>query len=114
MPPPRSVAAVRLAADPAGQQHDQRDENDDASIELPITTAKGRGTYLYVIDGEVAMELDADSAGGAGLTRERLATGDALVLEGPEQGRIVGGLPTSELWCADVPLAFTPHGVWAR
>jgi quercetin 2,3-dioxygenase len=85
-----------------------------AGIELPITTTEGRGTYLYVIDGEVAMELDADSAGGAAATRERLATGDALVLNGPAQGRIVGGLPMSELWCADVPLAFTPHGVWAR
>jgi hypothetical protein len=24
-----------------------------------------------------------------------------------------GELPTTELWVADVPLQFTPHGIWA-
>jgi redox-sensitive bicupin YhaK (pirin superfamily) len=81
-----------------------------AGAELPLATEEGRGTYVYVIDGEVAVGIgDEDAEVG-----DRLATGDALVVTGPEQARIVGGLPTSELWCADVPLDFTPQGVWAR
>jgi redox-sensitive bicupin YhaK (pirin superfamily) len=81
-----------------------------AGVELPLATAEGRGTYLYVIDGAIDVEL----TGADGTVRpERLATGDALVITGVETGRVTGGLPVSELWCADVLLAFTPHGVWA-
>jgi hypothetical protein len=64
-----------------------------------------RGAYLYVIDGGLAVE--------GSIGEQALATGDALVLEGPESIAVTGTLPATELWLADVPLAFTPHGVWA-
>lgn len=76
-----------------------------AGVELPIGADDGRGTYLYVIDGAI----DVAIAG----TTDRLTTGDALVVHGAEDGRLTGVLPASELWTADVPLRFTPHGIWA-
>ena len=72
---------------------------------LPLAVDAGRGAYLYVIEGG----LDVGGSIGA----QALATGDALVLEGPESATVTGTLPVTELWLADVPLAFTPHGVWA-
>ena len=77
-----------------------------ATLELGV--AEGRAAYLYVIDGSVAVTGLTSGSG-----REELATGDALVVTGAETARIAGVLPTSELWVADVPLSFTPHGVWA-
>jgi hypothetical protein len=35
------------------------------------------------------------------------------VLVGPEVAAVRGVLPSSEMWLADVPLVFTPHGLWA-
>jgi redox-sensitive bicupin YhaK (pirin superfamily) len=72
---------------------------------LDVEASPGRGAYLYVIEGG----LEVSGTTGA----LSLATGDALVLEGPEAVTLAGALPASELWLADVPLAFTPHGVWS-
>lgn len=65
------------------------------------TSARGRGGYLYLIEGEV----DVDG--------ERLSGGDAVrVLEhGPLP---VTARAPSELLLVDVPLRWRPVGVWAR
>jgi quercetin 2,3-dioxygenase len=76
----------------------------DAVLEHEV--APGRGGYLYVIDG--AVEL-ATSAGD-----DRVAAGDAVVLEGTEALRLTGTVEATELWLADVPLAFEPQGSWAQ
>ena len=75
---------------------------------LPLEVAEGRAAYLYVIDGAVTVSGLATASGD-----ESLATGDALVVTGAEAVRVAGALPTTELWVADVPLSFTPHGIWA-
>jgi len=61
----------------------------------------GRGGYLYLIEGR------------ATIGTEELATGDAVKIEGEPQLRIEAK-DTSELILVDVPLRFTPVGVWAR
>jgi quercetin 2,3-dioxygenase len=79
-----------------------------AGASLPLEVAEGRAAYLYVIDGAVSVSGLASASGD-----ESLATGDALVVTGAEAVRVAGALPTTELWIADVPLRFTPHGIWA-
>ena len=61
----------------------------------------GRGGYLYLIEGR------------ATIGTEELATGDAAKIEDEAQLRIEAK-DTSELILVDVPLRFTPVGVWAR
>ena len=89
-----------------------------AGVELPLAVAEGRAAYLYVIDGAVEVSGLSGQPDGS----EQLATGDALVVVGGEGSRgedggevatVRGALPASELWVADVPLQFTPHGIWA-
>jgi quercetin 2,3-dioxygenase len=77
-----------------------------AGSTLEHAVAAGRGGYLYVIDGEVT--LHASSSGD-----DVLQTGDAVVLEGAETLRLTGVADGTELWVADVPLAFEPKGIWA-
>jgi redox-sensitive bicupin YhaK (pirin superfamily) len=77
--------------------------------QLPLEVADDRAVYLYVIDGAVEVAGLSQDDGGP----ERLATGDALVATGTEVATVSGALPASELWLADVPLRFTPHGIWA-
>ena len=60
----------------------------------------GRGGYLYVMDG--AVEVAGD----------KLATGDAAKIFGPEDLRITA-VDDAELILIDVPLEFRPVGVWA-
>jgi quercetin 2,3-dioxygenase len=60
----------------------------------------GRGGYLYLLDGELAV---------AG---ERLGGGDAAKLTGPEELEL-SGVGGAELILVEVPLAFRPIGVWA-
>ncbi len=72
----------------------------EAGTELGYTFAEGRGGYLYVIDGDVSVRADA------------LETGDAVAIEGPEELAVISER-TSELILVDVPLEFTPVGVWA-
>lgn len=62
---------------------------------------EGRAAYLYVIDG------------GATLNGRQLATGDAAVLS-DETVSLAGGETPAELILVDVPLRWTPVGVWAR
>jgi redox-sensitive bicupin YhaK (pirin superfamily) len=61
----------------------------------------GRGGYLYLIEGRATV--------GA----EELASGDAAKIQDEAQLRIEAK-ETSELILVDVPLRFTPVGVWAR
>jgi redox-sensitive bicupin YhaK (pirin superfamily) len=61
----------------------------------------GRGGYLYLIEGR------------ARVGTEELATGDAAKIQDEAQLRIEAD-DTSELIFVDVPLRFTPVGVWAR
>jgi quercetin 2,3-dioxygenase len=75
-------------------------------VSLEHAVAPGRGGYLYVIDGEVALTSTAGE--------DKLGTGDAVVLEGVESLTLAGVSDGAELWVADVPLEFEPKGVWAR
>jgi quercetin 2,3-dioxygenase len=85
-----------------------------AGATLPLDVAEGRAAYLYVIDGAVDVAGLSDGPDGPqGSDGAALATGDALVVTGRESARIGGTLPTAELWVVDVPLRFTPHGIWA-
>ena len=61
----------------------------------------GPGGYLYLIEGRAR-------AGG-----EELATGDAATIADEATLRIEAA-EISELMLVDVPLRFTPVGVWAR
>jgi redox-sensitive bicupin YhaK (pirin superfamily) len=61
----------------------------------------GRGGYLYLIEGR------------ARVGPEELAVGDAAKIQDEAQLRIEATV-TSELILVDVPLRFTPVGVWAR
>jgi quercetin 2,3-dioxygenase len=79
-----------------------------AGTSLPLQVAEGRAAYLYVIDGAVTVSGLVSASGD-----ESLATGDALVVTGAETVQVTGALPATELWVADVPLRFTPHGIWA-
>jgi len=60
----------------------------------------GRGGYVYVLDGH------------ATVNGQRMATGDAAKILGPEELEFVAAADT-ELINIDVPLDFTPVGVWA-
>jgi quercetin 2,3-dioxygenase len=79
-----------------------------AGTTLEHAVATGRGGYLYVIDGEVALSSSPGEEGDV-----PLRTGDAVVLEGEETLRLTGVADATELWVADVPLAFEPKGIWA-
>lgn len=69
-------------------------------ITLAHHVAAGRGVYFYVIDGEAALNDD------------KLAAGDAAkVTAGPEDLELAA-LEDSEVILVDVPLDFTPVGVW--
>jgi redox-sensitive bicupin YhaK (pirin superfamily) len=61
----------------------------------------GRCGYLSVLDGELEVAGD------------KLATGDAAKLAGPEVVELVG-VDDAELILIDVPLEFRPVGVWAQ
>lgn len=61
--------------------------------------APGRGAYLYVIGGAATLNGDTVKAG------------DAAKIHGPERLDIAGQEAT-ELILVDVPLEFTPVGVW--
>jgi redox-sensitive bicupin YhaK (pirin superfamily) len=88
-----------------------------SGVSLPLEVAADRAAYLYVIDGAIEVALSGGSDATSGVTTspglEQLGTGDALVVIGAESADVRGVLPSSELWVADVPLDFTPHGLWA-
>jgi len=72
-----------------------------AGTDLTHDFGPHRGGYLYLIEGSLRLE------------NERLSTGDAVkIYEEPELR--VHADDASELLLVDVPLRFTPVGVWAR
>ena len=72
-----------------------------AGREVSHNFGPGRGGYLYLIEGSLR------------LGNERLSTGDAVkVFE--ERDLPIQADHASELLLVDVPLRFTPVGVWAR
>jgi quercetin 2,3-dioxygenase len=77
-----------------------------AGRELVHEVADGRGGYVYVIDGGVGVTSKE--------TSDEVAGGDAVVVHGSDRLVLTGRDEASELWLADVPLAFEPHGIWAR
>jgi redox-sensitive bicupin YhaK (pirin superfamily) len=81
-------ATVYLAALDPGQQ-------------VSHTFAAGRGGYLYLIDGSL------------NLNQDQLSSGDAAKILDPVEVRL-GADATSELLLVDVPLHYSPVGVWAR
>jgi hypothetical protein len=70
-----------------------------AAVEHPL--GEGRAAYVYLIDGRAV------------LNGRPLATGDAAVVA-DEPVELAGGETTAELILVDVPLRWTPVGVWAR
>ena len=84
----QDAAAVYVAALPSG-------------TEVSHAFPSGRGGYLYVIEGELALGQD------------QLSTGDAVKIREEPQLRLRATEP-SELILVDVPLEFKPVGVWAR
>jgi redox-sensitive bicupin YhaK (pirin superfamily) len=72
----------------------------EKGVELAQPIGRGRGLYVYVIDGDV------------GLDGERLTTGDSAKITDQPETRIVADA-RSELIAVDVPLLFTPAGIWA-
>ena len=73
----------------------------DPGVEVEHAFGDDRGGYLYVVGG------------AARLGGERLSTGDAAKIAGPEHVGIHADAPT-ELILIDVPNVYTPVGVWAR
>jgi quercetin 2,3-dioxygenase len=72
-----------------------------AGTDLAHHFGAGRGGYLYLIEGDLRVG------------NERLSTGDAAkIVEEPELR--LHADDASELLLVDVPLRFTPVGVWAR
>jgi quercetin 2,3-dioxygenase len=72
-----------------------------AGVEVSHDFAAGRGGYLYLIEGR--LQLDS----------EQLSTGDAVKILDERELRLRAD-DASELLLVDVPLRFTPVGVWAR
>ena len=68
--------------------------------QLDYSFERGRGGYLYVIDGRLSIDDDA------------LATGDAAKVTGEVTLHLSTDL-AAELILIDVPLDFEPVGVWA-
>jgi redox-sensitive bicupin YhaK (pirin superfamily) len=62
----------------------------------------GRGAYVYLVDGRAA------------LNGEPLASGDAAKVVGEARIELAGGEVPAEVILVDVPMAWTPVGVWAR
>jgi redox-sensitive bicupin YhaK (pirin superfamily) len=72
----------------------------DPGIEVAHELGNDRGAYVYLIGG------------AASLDGERLTTGDAAKITQEREIRIQADEP-SELILVDVPMTFTPVGVWA-
>ena len=72
----------------------------DADVEARHPLAEGRGAYLYVIEGDVA------------LNGEAMATGDAAKVVEEAELSVRAAAP-SELILVDVPMTFEAVGVWA-
>ena len=73
--------------------------NPGRELDQPI--GAGRGLYVYVISGN------------ASLDGQQMATGDTAEIEGQPSVHVRAG-DLTELIAVDVPLDFTPVGIWAR
>ena len=73
----------------------------EPAAEVEHRFAEDRAGYLYLIAGAVRLNED------------RLRTGDAAKIFGPEQLRLAAD-EEAELILIDVPQRYTPVGVWAR
>jgi redox-sensitive bicupin YhaK (pirin superfamily) len=69
-------------------------------VEVEHAIGQGRGAYVYLIEGRATFD------------EEPVSTGDAAKVTEQPSLRIRAG-DTSELILVDVPMAFTPVGVWA-
>jgi quercetin 2,3-dioxygenase len=67
---------------------------------LTHSFGKGRGGYVYVLDGD------------AGFDGQKVSAGDAAKISGPHQ-LVVTATAETELINIDVPLEYRPVGVWA-
>jgi redox-sensitive bicupin YhaK (pirin superfamily) len=74
----------------------------DAGADVGRTFDDGRAGYLYVIGGDARLDDD-----------EKLATGDAVKVFGPERLHVSAVAPT-ELILIEVVARYEPVGVWAR
>ena len=74
----------------------------DPGVTVTHTFQADRAGYMYVIDG--GAKLGAD---------DRLGTGDAVKIFGPEQVGLEA-IEETELILIDVPAQYTPVGVWSR
>jgi redox-sensitive bicupin YhaK (pirin superfamily) len=72
-----------------------------SASELAHAFKPGRGGYLYLIEGGLAVGT------------EQLSTGDAVKIREEPELRLKA-TQASELILVDVPLEFSPVGVWAR
>jgi len=66
------------------------------------TLGPGRGAYIYLVDGR------------ATLNGRPLATGDAAKVVDEPAIELAGGEVPAEVILVDVPMSWTPVGVWAR
>jgi redox-sensitive bicupin YhaK (pirin superfamily) len=79
----------------------------DAGDEVRHPIWPGRGAYVYLIDGRATLGDASDTPG------EPIATGAAARVFDEAELRIAAAVP-SEVILVDVPLVWTPVGVWAR
>ena len=73
----------------------------DAGQSVTAPLGGDRGGYLYVIDGEIR------------LGEQTLGRGDAAKIF-EESDVVISATETTELILVDVPLTYSPVGVWAR
>jgi len=73
----------------------------DQDAEVEHELGPGRGAYLYVIEGSIALD------------GEEMSTGDAAKVTDQPKLRVRSDEP-SELILVDVPMQFEPVGVWAN
>lgn len=73
----------------------------DAGAQVDHDVRDGRGAYLYVIDGAATLGDDV------------VKTGDAVKVTGDEHLQLAAQ-ETTEAILVDVPLRFTPVGIWRR
>jgi len=73
----------------------------DPDVEVEHVIGLGRGAYVYLIEGSIALD------------GEDMSTGDAAKVTDQPRLRIRANGP-SELILVDVPMEYQPVGVWAR
>jgi quercetin 2,3-dioxygenase len=106
----RTDKLLKVAGPDGGDGADYLKVHQDATVHIAALSngvmlehqlAAGRGAYLYLIDG--AIEVNG----------RQMAGGDAATIEGLEPVAMKGAAD-SELIMVEVPLEWTPVGVWAR